>query len=1161
MRGSIALALATVVVLAGRASAQQITTGTITGLVLDAQRLPLAGAHVSVTHEDTGDLRRTVANDDGVFTVPALPQGGYSLLVELTGFRALERRGIRLRASETYDAGTVVLALGEFTAATTVVAEAAVVQTASAERSVAIESQQMDALLARGRDPVSLLSLLPGVAPHAEVASLGGQIGPAPPNIAGHRGVAAGLAVDGMASSDPGTGRHVSPVSIDAIEQIEVTLNNYAAEHGRNTGAQVNIVTKSGSRDFAGTMAYYVRNEALNANHFFNKRTGLEKPIYRYNTLTGTLGGPVIIPGVTDTRDKLFFFYVREMWDAKEPRAPRFATMPTALERVGDFSQSVDQNGRLITVVDPLTGQPYPGNRVPADRIDPSGQAILNLLPLPNFLDQRISAGAYNYRDQDVAEISKSLDQLKVDANVSDNDRVWVRWRRWRPMTEAYSGVTALNSNWNQFRHAYAMREDSIQAAHTRMIGSALTNEISAGVRTTGEVGPAIDTLDPVTRAHVGLGALGQLYPSANPADIIPAATFGGVPGTAPTIALDGRFPIDGGDKRWMLADRMTWSTGRHLVKAGIYYEYNLNSEGPGPNATCFSGCFNFAADPNNPLNTGYAFANALVGTFTSYQEATSRPLSAGRTQFVEWFVQDSWKVRSNLTLELGMRFSWGLPWRLLDGQAGGAFVRERWDPARQPRLFMPAIVNGRRVGADEISGQVVPAALIGAMVPGSGDPYNGIVTEDDPLGRAGWRNTPPVQPQPRLGVSWDPTGAGTTAVRGGFGVTTQVLQDSGDFSFRIPSAPPVRLQPTLFYGNIATVHASEGYLFPFDVVPSYSREYTPPRTYNFFVEAQRNLGFHTVVSAAYVGNRQRHLTQSRNLNVVPEGARFAQENADPTNPARPLPDAFLTPIRGLGAIRLIENTGYADYDALQVTANRRFERGLQYGVAYTLSRARNLTDADRGPLPTYRDTRTFLYDYAGWDRRHVLSMNFVWNLPGVTGRWNNAVGRALLDQWQLAGVGLIASGQPAEVTFTTTDNADIVGGLCSAGASLCGDANRVVMTGNPELDNPSFERWFDTSVFARPARGDAGNAPRQAIRLPGRQNWDITVSKMLAGRAGRGLQLRAEFYNVFNTNQWTAVDTVARFDARGAQVNGRFGQVIAAADPRIVQLSIRAMF
>ena len=1142
--------------------AHQITTGTLTGVTIDDQGLAVPGAHVSLTNEETRDVRRTVSNDAGVFALPALPAGQYTLAVRADGFRTVERQGIRLRANETYDAGRVVLALGAFSESTTVAAELAVVETGSADRSAAIESQGMDSLLARGRDPISLLNTLPGVSPVADVTSLGGQIGPLTPNIMGHRSASAGLAVDGMAATDGDNGRHNSPVSLDAIEQIEVRLNNYAAEHGRNAGAQVNIVTKSGTRRFSGGLAYYVRNEALNENNYFNIRNGLEKPLYRYNTVSGTLGGPVMLPGgFGRNRDKVFFFYAREMWDAEEPRAPRFATMPTALERTGDFSQSFDQNGRLIPIVDPATGQPFADNRVPANRINALGQGMLNLLPLPNFLDRTISRGAYNYRDQDVASIQKTLDHARVDANVSDRDRVWVRWRRWRPLTQAYSGVAAVASNWNQFRHGYAQREDSAHGTYTRLLSGSLVNELSASHRYTQEVGPTVDTLDPVTRGGMGLGDLPQLYPAANPANIVPALTFGGVPGTPPTIAFDGRFPIDGGDTRSVVANNLSWAKGRHLLKSGVYVEFNRNSEGPGPISTCFSGCFNFSADPNNPLNTGYAFANALLGNFTSYQEATLRPLSAGRTHLAEWFVQDSWKARSNLTLDFGMRFSWGAPWRLRDGQAGGAFVADAWDPVKQPRLFRPALVNGQRVGIDEPSGQVVPAALIGAIVPGSGDPFNGIVTQADPLGEAGWRETPPIQPQPRLGFAWDPSGGGRTAIRGGFAIATQVLQDSGDFSLRIPAAPPARLQPTIFYGNISSLATSEGYLFPFDAVPAYSREYRPPTTRHFFVEVQRNVGFDTVVSAAYVGNRQRNLIQSRNLNALRAGVRFDPANADPTNPSRPLPDAFLTPMIGFGSVRNIENTGYADYDSLQVTAGRRFKNGLQYSAAYTLSRARNLTDGDGGTLPTYRDAREFLYDYAGYDRRHVLTFAYVWDVPGGSAIWNHGVTRALLDGWQIAGVTLMASGQPAEVMFTTTDNADIVGGLCTAGAANCGDANRVVITGDPTLSNPSFERWFDTAVFARPARGNAGNARRHPIRLPGRHNWDVTLSKMVAGRPGRGLQFRAEFYNFFNINQWTAVDTVARFDARGNQVNTRFGEVTAAADPRIVQLSLRAMF
>jgi hypothetical protein len=854
----------------------------------------------------------------------------------------------------------------------------------------------------------------------------------------------------------------------------------------------------------------------------------------------------VILPGMT-RRDKTFFFYVREMWDVEEPRAARTATMPTALERTGDFSQTVDLNGRLIPVIDPSTGQQFPGNRIPAARINQFGQAILNLLPEPNFFDRSISGGNYNYRDQDISTQTKALDQLKVDHNLTTRDRLSVRWRRWRPVTEAYSGVFAVNSNFNHFRHGYAQREDSIQVNHTRTIGTAIVNELSGSWRYTQEVGPTIDTLDPMTRSIVGLGGLGQLFPTANPANIIPQASFGGVP-SAVSIAYDGRFPIDAGDDRWVLADNLSWARGRHLMKAGVYYEWNKNSEGP--NSACYGGCFNFAhTDRNNPLNTGWAFANALVGNFLSYTEGNARPEAKGKAQFLEWFVQDSWKVRSNLTLDLGVRFAWGQPWRLFSDQPGASWASDAFSPAQQARLFRPATVNGVRVGRDDVTGQTVPAALIGALVPGSGDFFNGMVTQDDPLGKKGFRDTPPIQPQPRLGFSWDPQGQGRMAIRGGFGITKQVLQDSGDWAFRHPSAPPVRLQPQVFYANIAAMAASQGYFFP-ENVPSYQRDYGVGTTYNFSLEVQRNVGLSTVVSAAYVGNRQRNLTAGRNLNQIAPGARFDPANIDPTT-GLALPDAFLRPYIGFGNITYLENTAYADYDSLQVTANRRFSRGLSYGGAYTYSRTLDVGTT----LPLYRDTREFLYDYSNNDRRHLLSVNFTWNLPAGSRAWNNVVTRALLDNWQFAGVGLYASGAPTGVGFTTTDNADILGG---------GDGNRINVTCDPNLSSGdrTFNRWFDTSCFARPPKGDAGNAKRQVVWLPGSRNWDLTMSKNIPlGHADRRLQFRAELYNAFNLTNWTTVDTTARFDTAGAQISPTFGQVTGAGEPRVIQLSLRFQF
>ena len=174
------------------------------------------------------------------------------------------------------------------------------------------------------------------------------------------------------------------------------------------------------------------------------------------------------------------------MWDADEPRGARRATMPTALERAGDFSQTLDVSGRVIPVIDPLTGQPFPGNRIPANRINANGQAILNLFPEPNFFDRSVSGGNYNYNDQDVATLGRTLDQLKVDHTLSDREKLSVRWRRWRPITEAYSGVFAVNSNWNHFRNGYAQQEDSVLVNHTRTLGGAIVNEASMSFRYTG---------------------------------------------------------------------------------------------------------------------------------------------------------------------------------------------------------------------------------------------------------------------------------------------------------------------------------------------------------------------------------------------------------------------------------------------------------------------------------------------------------------------------------------------------------------------------------------------------------------------------------------------------------------------------------------------------
>ena len=343
----------------------------------------------------------------------------------------------------------------------------------------------------------------------------------------------------------------------------------------------------------------------------------------------------------------------------------------------------------------PTTGGPacFPGNVIPADRIDPLGRAILNLFPTPNFFDVSVSNRQYNHADTDIPNVYRTLHQVTIDHNFTDNDRVSTKYRHWRPNREATTGTFGINSNWNHFRSQYAQKEDAITVNYTRLMTRQLVNEMSFGYRNTPEVAPVDSMPEPIAklqREPNGLGSLGSLYntPTLNQLDLYPQLTFTGVPGTPPNVAWDARFPIDAIDLRWSLQNNLTWTAGRHLVKAGIYYEYNINSEGF--SATCFSGCLDFTSNSvtaaQNPFNTNHPYANALLGYYTTYAESNSRPFRGANQWNLEWFTQDSWKVRSNLTLELGVRFASGTPWHLQServervqpaaGRAGGGLAR-----------------------------------------------------------------------------------------------------------------------------------------------------------------------------------------------------------------------------------------------------------------------------------------------------------------------------------------------------------------------------------------------------------------------------------------------------------------------------------------------------
>ncbi len=644
---------------------------------------------------------------------------------------------------------------------------------------------------------------------------------------------------------------------------------------------------------------------------------------------------------------------------------------------------------------------------------------------------------------------------------------------------------------------------------------------------------------------------LGQLFPSANPLNLVPSLSFGGIP-NPPAVQYDPRVPIAAHDERPVMHDNVSWIKGDHTFKFGVYYELNDASEGPRSSAGLHTDTFNFQRSSLNPFDTNHPFSNAITGNFFSYGESSGQTEGLARTYTVEWFVQDSWKVTPRLTLDLGVRFSSFTPWRLRENE-GSAFAIDRFVGGTIPKLYQPGInASGQRTAFDPVGGGFFPSPFIGAFVPGTGDNLNGVVVgdgKDDYL--HGYRERPAPVVQPRFGFAYDPFGHGKTAIRGSFAVNTQAVFGSQGSMWAVTTAPPILQSPSIFFDNMDTFLNAGAVTFPAGEFYSFDPEFNPPLVYQWNFGVQQDVGGGTVLDVSYVGNSGHRLYQTRQINTIAPGARFQDAAVDPTT-GGVLRDTFLRPYFGFEGIRYQENSGWSNYNSLQVSLNKRFSSGLQYGVAYTWSKAMGLGGGDRDGLPIYRDTRSYLYGKTPFDQTHMLVINYLYNLPNAQVFAKSAVGRAVFHNWEVAGIISMASGFPQGIGLSYTDGVDRWGG---------GDAPRVNMAENPIISNKSFDRWFNTNSVSAPGFGDFGNAPRDVFRRPGLNVWDFTVYKNIPVHERARFQLRWEFYNLFNHTQFDGVDNGARFTPDGQQINSNFGRVTSARQSRQMQVSIRFEF
>src|SRR5215207_11606570 len=421
----------------GLPSRAQTVTGNINGTVTDASGGVIVNATVLLVNEKTGDRRNVNTNEDGRFNFAAVQPGVYTVRVEQQGFQILERRNTILSANESLALGELSLTVGQVTEMVTTIASGATVETESSDLTARLTSDQVALISTKGRDITSLLRLIPGTTNENDAESLGDGFGTDLPNISGARGRTAVATIDGLNAAEPSGGNKVSmSISQDAVAEVKVLRNNYAAEYGNNGGAIINIVSKGGTKDYRGSSYYFLRNEALSASPFFSNKAGLPKPLYRHNIGGANFGGPLPLPrfgegGPRLLRERAFFFVSYEKLHTITPTNPVFVTVPTALERQGDISQSFNTSAALIPVLAPLTGLQFPGNRIPQGRWNASGAALLNVFPLPNAPGGRISGRVFNYVNQQSQDTPKHGLVVRFDVRPSAKDTVYWKMQWW----------------------------------------------------------------------------------------------------------------------------------------------------------------------------------------------------------------------------------------------------------------------------------------------------------------------------------------------------------------------------------------------------------------------------------------------------------------------------------------------------------------------------------------------------------------------------------------------------------------------------------------------------------------------------------------------------------------------------------------------------------
>ncbi|MFL6438974.1 MAG: carboxypeptidase regulatory-like domain-containing protein [Terriglobales bacterium] len=1170
----------------------QSDLGRISGFVKDPSGATVPNAKITVQNK-SGVSRQTTTNESGYYTVTNIPPGLYTLTVEAAGFRTFQSADNKLDPSASL-AIDAALAVGAATQTVEVSATATPLQTESASVQKLVTREQIDSLELNGRNPVGLASLVPG-ARGGNLANSNPFLTQGPSNFNGSRNPENLILFDGApATRTRSNGASIGAADVDSTQEVQILTANYAPEYGRTSGAQIRIVTKSGSQQFHGAAYEYLKNNALNANTWSRNSNPLTQfaPPLHFNQFGYNIGGPVYIPNHFNSDKTKLFFYWGQEWiryhfteSGSTVGSAGLLAVPTLRMRQGDFGELLDPNNPFVTrkdskgnkipvyVADPQSASAsqcgketpagsgiistagcFPGNLIPANRLSPNGVGILNAWPVPNLTN--FIGGNGNWFAAALHTQHQRKDTVAVDFNVTSSQRLSFRRQHY-----AYLEYQPLDGNTDRTPKFFDRPNQTNSLNHVWNISPTKVNELL--------ITASLDVVRiPVDTAHFfdrTKACSGSTVPCAFNYPYIFNDGTKLIPNRIPTVNMTsfsqlsgGPYPSHSSGPIYDLSDSFTWVRGTHTFKFGGLFERAGENDNDEINVSACPTCTNnqngqFLFSDTRSGGTGVGVANAALGLFDTYSEIGHRAYTIFRANMYEGFAQDSWKMHQNLTLNYGLRYTVVVPYHAEWGNMI-VFDPSLYDPSKAVTvsaatglITTPSPTVAQLYNGMVIPGSGFPSSATGRVPEASSSTYNGLFRGvPNHYSDIQWNNI-----QPRLGVAYQLNDKTVFRAGGGRFYTRLGVSDS----IFLGGNPPFQPNASVTNGiadNPGGVGTNQVPL----VVTTQTKNFRNPEAWNWNFTVERELPWKSTVSVGYVGRRGIHLQREADINQPTLATRAANPTAN-INAIRP----YL----GYGSIRQTDNIASSRYNSLQVTWNRRFSNTLQFGATYTLAKSMDDGSNQRDVVPDTYNT-SMLWGPSEFDVRHTMILNYLYQLPFFR-QQQGFVGKTL-GGWQLSGIAQFQTGTPCSVA-AASDPAG-VGLDANFGCGVNGEY--WAMNGTPKIIGTFGKngQWFSTTnpdgspIFVKPAAGTfVTQNVRDIIYQPGFWNWNMGLFKAIPVTEHFRFQFRAEAFNVFNHPNWGgASGGGVTFDP----TSSNFGKVTTkgggvGSGERNLQLSLRAEF